>query len=63
MDEAEKRAAESYQIGESLYGLSLYELKARIAAYEAEIVRLKVELEKKSSERSAADALFSPKKD
>lgn len=51
-----------YQIGEDLYGLSVHELGARIEAYEVEILRLKRELEKKSSERLAADALFSPKK-
>lgn len=50
-----------FQIGEDLYGLSVHELQARIEAYGAEIERLSRELEKKSAERSAADALFAPK--
>ncbi len=61
MDDAEKQAMETYQIGENLYGLSLYELEARIVAYRTEITRLEAELKKKSTERSAADALFAQK--
>lgn len=61
MDDAEKQAMETYQIGENLYGLSLYELEARIVAYRTEITRLETELKKKSTERSAADALFAQK--
>ncbi|MGB3457123.1 MAG: DUF1192 domain-containing protein [Litorimonas sp.] len=49
----------TYRIGEGLYGLSLHELEARIAAYGAEIARLEAEKEKKSRERLAADQLFS----
>ena len=61
MDETDKRAAESYRVGETLYSLSRHELEARIHAYSTEIERLRAELEKKSSERHAADALFAPK--
>jgi uncharacterized small protein (DUF1192 family) len=50
---------ETYRIGEGLYGLSLHELEARIAAYEAEIVRLRDELSKKARDKDAADQLFS----
>ena len=60
MDESSTPTGE-YVIGEDLYGLSLHELDARIAAYEDEIARLRAELAKKSGERSAADALFAPK--
>ncbi|CAM3725601.1 DUF1192 family protein [Litorimonas haliclonae] len=48
-------------LGEDLYGLSRDELKARIEALEVEKSRVKKELEKKQSERSAADTLFGPK--
>ncbi|MGB6230324.1 MAG: DUF1192 domain-containing protein [Litorimonas sp.] len=63
MDEERPKpqGADTYRIGEDLYGLSLHELDARIDAYEAEILRLKAEREKKGTERSAADALFAPK--
>ena len=63
MDENDARAGEDYRIGEDLYGLSRHELEARIHAYAAEIDRLRGELSKKSSERTAADALFGPKAD
>lgn len=60
MDEntPKSRDIESYRIGEGLYGLSLFELEARIEAYNAEIIRLRHELAKKSDEKQAADALF-----
>ncbi|MEM9600085.1 MAG: DUF1192 domain-containing protein [Pseudomonadota bacterium] len=63
MDELDPKPSEveTYRIGESLYGLSVHELEARIAAYGEEILRLEVERDKKSRERSAADALFAPK--
>jgi len=48
-------------LGEDLYGVSLDDLKFRISALEGEIARTKAELSKKSTELSAADALFSPK--
>ncbi len=45
-------------LGEDLYGLSVHELQQRIEDYRSEIIRLEAELAKKTSERSAADALF-----
>ena len=57
----ERREAEDYRVGENLYSLSVHELETRIRAYEHEVARLRAELTKKSGERSAADALFSPK--
>ncbi|RKQ69201.1 uncharacterized small protein (DUF1192 family) [Litorimonas taeanensis] len=48
-------------VGEDLYGLSLHELEARIQTFKAEISRLEQELEKKRTERTAADSLFAPK--
>lgn len=63
MDELAPRPPdeETFSIGEGLYGLSVHELEARIAAYRAEIARLQVELDKKSQDRIAADTLFAPK--
>ena len=56
MDENDpkRHEIETYRIGEGLYGLSVHELEARIAAYEAEIKRLHVEVEKKAAEKEAA---------
>lgn len=63
MDELDPKPSdeEAYRIGEGLYGLSIHELEARIAAYGREIERLKGELAKKETDRLAADTLFSPK--
>jgi len=58
MDNNTPRDTAKPLIGEDLYGLSLSELEQRIADYGAEIIRLKAEIAKKSSERSAAEALF-----
>ncbi len=44
--------------GEDLYGLSVAELSERIMIYQAEIVRLEAEREKKQAETDAAHALF-----
>lgn len=45
-------------IGESLETLSVVELEARIGALEAEIVRVRRELEAKRRHEEAASALF-----
>ncbi|HWK40075.1 MAG TPA: DUF1192 domain-containing protein [Hyphomicrobium sp.] len=45
-------------IGESLETLSVIELEARIGALEAEIVRVRRELEAKRRHEEAASALF-----
>jgi len=45
-------------IGESLETLSVAELEARIGALEAEIMRVKAELEAKRRHEEAASALF-----
>lgn len=63
MDDLETlRHSETISIDDELYGLSLKELETRILLFEAEILRLKRELEKKTQERSEADQLFSSKK-
>jgi uncharacterized small protein (DUF1192 family) len=45
-------------IGENLTTLSVAELEGRIADLEAEIARVRVELEKKRQHEAAARALF-----
>lgn len=63
MDDLEPlRQSGTIAIGDDLYGLSINELEQRITFFEAEINRVKRELEKKTQEMSAADSLFSPKK-
>jgi len=61
MDENRPSGTVKPTLGEDLYGLSVHELEQRIESYGVEITRLKAELVKKSSERSAADALFGKK--
>lgn len=60
-DENDIRKKAQIVLGEDLYGASLDDLNFRISALKAEIDRTEAELAKKSSELSAADALFSPK--
>ncbi|MCA0433407.1 MAG: DUF1192 domain-containing protein [Proteobacteria bacterium] len=45
-------------IGEPLDAISLEELKARIAALEEEIGRIRSEISKKQASKAAADAFF-----
>ncbi len=62
MDDLElMRQSGTISIGDDLYGLSIKELEARITQFEAEIIRVKRELEKKTQEMNAADSLFGPK--
>ena len=46
------------QPGESLYYLSVEELRERVALYQAEIDRLTREIEAKEKSRNAADSFF-----
>ena len=55
---APKKPKTSAAIGESLATLSVAELEARIADFEREIERVKVELEAKRKHEQAASALF-----
>lgn len=55
---APKRA---HEIGQDLSQLSVAELGERVGLLEAEIVRLKEALEKKTASRSAADSFFKAK--
>lgn len=58
MDWDEARPKPAAQIGEPLATLSVAELEARIAALEAEIVRVRDELKRKKAHEAAAAALF-----
>ncbi len=53
-----KKPAGTVEIGQSLETLSVSELEGRIGALEAEIQRVKAELEKKRAHEAAAAALF-----
>jgi len=55
-DEASRQTAPG--LVEDLSSLSIAELEARIAAMEAEIVRIREELEAKRAHERAASALF-----
>lgn len=57
-DDARPPPPRGASIGESLETLSVAELEARIAAFAAEIERVKAELAKKRAHESAAAALF-----
>lgn len=58
-DDEAPRPKRQITVGEDLYGLSVAELEERIQRLRAEIERTESELGKKTSERAAADALFS----
>ena len=58
MNDTPSQTMTAFTIGDDLYAVSVDELHLRISALKAEIIRLETELEKKSAERSAADALF-----
>lgn len=62
MDQNESlRQSGTTTVGEDLYGISIEELKDRLSLFEAEIIRVKAELEKKKRERSAAEDVFGSK--
>ena len=58
MDDEEQAKKLAHEIGESLDSISVDELADRIGLLEAEIVRLKAEIENKKSSKAAADAVF-----
>ena len=58
MDDEEQAKKLVHEIGESLDSISVDELADRIGLLEAEIVRLKAEIENKKSSKAAADAVF-----
>jgi len=60
-DDSPKSNGTTARPGEDLYGLSVSELDDRIKLYQAEIVRLEAEREKKKTEANAAHAIFGKK--
>ena len=61
MDDDVRQSETTFQIGEDLYGVSVDELNERLSVLKAEILRIELELTKKSADLSAADLLFKPK--
>lgn len=57
-DLAPKKPKLAAAVGDSLATLSVAELEARIAAFEQEIERIKLELDAKRKHEEAANALF-----
>lgn len=55
------RKAQTVSVGDDLYGVSVAELRERITALQAEIVRTEAALAKKQAELSEAETLFAPK--
>lgn len=57
-DEARAKTAPGITVGESLEKLSVAELEARIKSLEAELGRVKSEIERKRAHEAAASKLF-----
>jgi uncharacterized small protein (DUF1192 family) len=57
-DDVRPKPATGAMLGENLEALSVAELEARIKSLEAEIARVKTELETKRRHENAASALF-----
>ena len=57
-DEAREKTARTASTGENLDKLSVGELELRIAAFEAEIVRVRAEITRKKAHSAAAESLF-----
>lgn len=57
-DEVRPTPAKAVSVGDNLETLSIGELEARVAAFEAEIVRLRTEIDAKKKHEAAASALF-----
>jgi uncharacterized small protein (DUF1192 family) len=62
-DDAKPTPPKSAGIGDNLETLSVAELEERIRTFEAEIERVKAELDRKRAHESAAAALFKRKDD
>ncbi len=57
-DEAVKKPAKGFSVGDSLETLSIGELEARVAALKTEIARIEAEIAAKRRHEEAASALF-----
>lgn len=61
LDEEPRKRSASHELGCDLSATSADELRYRITLLEAEILRLKGEIDRKEAGRKAADSLFGPK--
>ncbi|MCZ8180423.1 MAG: DUF1192 domain-containing protein [Rhizobium sp.] len=61
IDEEPRKRSTGHEIGCDLSAISAEELRYRITLLEAEIARLRGEIDRKDAGRRAADSLFSPK--
>jgi uncharacterized small protein (DUF1192 family) len=61
LDEEPRKRSASHELGCDLSAISADELRYRITLLEAEILRLKGEIDRKEAGRKAADSLFGPK--
>ncbi|MFN3508305.1 MAG: DUF1192 domain-containing protein [Allorhizobium sp.] len=61
IDEEPRKRSTGHEIGCDLSAISADELQHRITLLEAEITRLRSEIERKNAGRKAADSLFGPK--
>ncbi len=57
-DEAQSKQTKSITTGEDLRRHSVAELEARIMAFEAEIQRIRIEIEAKKAHNKAASSIF-----
>ena len=61
IDEEPRKRSTGHEIGCDLSTISADELRHRIALLEAEITRIRGEIDRKDAGRRAADSLFGPK--
>lgn len=61
IDEEPRKRSTGHEIGCDLSTISADELRHRIALLEAEIARIRGEIDRKDAGRRAADSLFGPK--
>lgn len=61
MEEEPRKRGNAHELGCDLSSISADELRHRIALLEAEIMRIKGEIDRKEAGRKAADSLFGPK--
>jgi uncharacterized small protein (DUF1192 family) len=61
IDEEPRKRSTGHEIGCDLSTISADELRHRIALLEAEIARIRSEIDRKDAGRRAADSLFGPK--
>ena len=60
-DEEPRKRSTGHELGCDLSSISSDELQHRITLLEAEIARIRNEIERKNAGRKAADSLFGPK--